>query len=83
MIFPPFFLYFFQGFKCGVCYYQGQQQRGANGAPQGFVRWEWDGGAGYYIGEFVDGKRHGHVVSYGSAGNVVWEADYLRDVYQR
>ena len=54
----------------------------ANGAPQGFVREEWDGGAGYYIEEWVDGMQHGHLVSYDSAGNVLWEGDYLRGVWQ-
>ena len=35
--------------------------------------------AWYYIAEFVDGKRHGHIVMYDSAGNVQpWEWDYLR-----
>ena len=38
---------------------------------------EEDGGAEYYIAEFVDGKEHGHFVAYGPAGDVVWEDDYL------
>ena len=66
----------------GGLYFRGQQPPLANGAPQGFVRREWDGGAWYYIVEFVDGKEHGHVVSYGSAGNVRWEEDWLRGVWQ-
>ena len=82
MIFPPFF-FFYKGFKRGPYYYQGQQQPGADGRPQqGFVREECDGVARYYIAEFVDGKLHGHVVWYDSAGNVVWELDYLRSERQ-
>ena len=46
------------------------------------MRWEW-GGAGYCIEEYVDGKMHGHHVSYDSAGNVEWEDDFLEDVLQR
>ena len=47
------------------------------------MRREWNGGAGYYIVEFVDGQRHGHLVLYDSAGNVRWEEDYLLGVQQR
>ena len=64
------------------CYCQGQQLPGPEGAPQGFVRGE-DGKAGYYIIEFVDGKLHGHFVSYDSAGNVQGEGDFLLGKLQR
>ena len=78
--FSPF-LFFLQGFNWGGrgnSYYQGQRA-GADGAPQGFVRWESDRFKTWYqIGEFVDGKWHGHVVMYGSAGNVLEEGDCLR-----
>ena len=46
------------------------------------MRWEHDGGAGYVIAEFVDGKPHGHFVAYGSAGDVLEEGDFLRGEQQ-
>ena len=83
MIFSPVFFFFTQEFKCffwGYSYYQGQQLPGPEGAPQGFVRWEIDGSAGYIIAEYVDGKEHGHVVCCNSAGIVKDEWDMLRGV---
>ena len=43
---------------------------------------ECDGNAGYDIAEFVDGKRHGHEVRYGPAGDVEWEWDLLLNKMQ-
>ena len=53
-----------------------------DGKLHGFVRYERDGLAGYYIGEFVDGKRHGHLVVYDPAGDVLREYDWLLGVEQ-
>ena len=83
MISPPQVLTFFfkkKGYKCGGNYCQSKQLPSPDGKPQGFVRWECDGAAWYGIGEFVDGKRHGHLVRYGPAGNVLREYDWLLDV---
>ena len=76
---PPFFLQGFVLKRHGdkSCYIRGQQRPGPEGRPQGFLREEFDGDAGYYIGEFVDGKRHGHEVYYGTAGDVQREGDYV------
>ena len=76
------YFFFLQGYKAGVGdYYQGLREPGPDGRPQdGFVRWESDGWAGYDIAEYVDGKLHGHRVSYSPAGDVQWERDFLRGV---
>ena len=76
VFFFALFFYIFQGFVWKGCYFQGRQDE--LGRPEGIVRGEWDGEAVYCIGEFVDGKRHGHLVWYGRAGNVLWEGDWLR-----
>ena len=99
--YPPQVLTFFflkkKGYMWGGRYCQSQQPPSPDGDPQGFVRMESDGGAGYGIGEFgdarywgtkyniaefVDGKYHGHQVWYGPAGDVRWESDWLLDVRQ-
>ena len=54
-----------------------------DGNPQGFVRLEYDGVAGYDIGEYVDGKEHGHFVLYDPAGDEQAEGDMLLGVYQK
>ena len=86
MISPPqiFSLFFLKkkGYKWGGWYCQSQQLPSPDGKPQGFVRLERDGWAEYYIGEFVDGKLHGHHVRYGPAGDVQEEADWLLGVKQ-
>ena len=82
VFFDDFFslFFFFQGYVWNGCYIQGRQD--VLGRPEGIVRKEPDGGPWYFIQEYVDGERHGHRVLYGSAGNVKWEGDYLRDVCQ-
>ena len=56
--------------------------QGADGAPKGFVRQDGlddNGEHVYAISEFVNGKRHGHVVLYyGECDNEVGSGDYLR-----
>ena len=80
-----FSLFFFKkkGYKskCGW-YCQSKQLPSPDGNPQGFVRMECFDDAEYCIAEFVDGKRHGHRVEYGPAGNVQWEEDWLLGEYQ-
>ncbi len=61
----------------GSSYCQSKQLPSPDGKPQGFVRQECDGASWYNIAEFVDGKRHGHSVVYGRAGDVRWERDCL------
>ena len=75
--FFPRFFFFTQGYEWGRSYCQSQQPPSPDGNPQGFVRREYDGSAGYRIGEYVDGKRHGHSVVYGPAGDVLGEGDML------
>ena len=82
--FPVFF--FSQGYMWNGAYFQQSKQlRSPDGKPQGFVRQECDGDAGYpryIIAEYVDGKRHGHEVRYGRAGDVLGESDWLLGEYQ-
>ena len=61
---------------------QSQQPPSPDGKPHGFVRYEYDGFAGYCIGEFVDRKLHGHHVTYGPAGDVLGEDDWLLGEFQ-
>ena len=46
------------------------------------MRVERDGMSEYFIEEYVDGKYHGHAVSYNRAGHVLGEQDFLRGVQQ-